>query len=86
VGRSANLIPDHCERITPEMLTLVELDPAQIAEIVATFPASCEYQGHLSPGTVAGGILFSSPDEQETGGDTYVLPTLLAVDRKRSRT
>ncbi|RZM68798.1 hypothetical protein C3B51_23610, partial [Pseudoalteromonas rubra] len=34
----ANLIPADCSKITPEMVTLTELDEQQLADIAATVP------------------------------------------------
>lgn len=74
-----NLISTGSKSITPQMLTLVDLDPAHIARIVQAAPGGAANIQDIYPlAPLQEGLLFHHLlDEQ--AGDTYVLPTLLSV-------
>jgi hypothetical protein len=79
-----NLIPPGCEAITPQMLSLVELEPAQIEHIVRAVPGGVANIQDIYPlAPLQEGLLFHHL-LNERGGDTYVIPTLLSVS-SRSR-
>lgn len=77
-----NLIPPGCELLTPQMLTLVQLDDAHIRRIVSCVPggtANIEDIYPLAP--LQEGILFHHLLNNR-GGDTYVVSTLLSVSSR----
>jgi amino acid adenylation domain-containing protein/FkbH-like protein/thioester reductase-like protein len=79
-----NLIPPQAELLTPEMLTLVDLEPRHLDRIVAAVPGGAANIQDIYPLVpLQEGILFHHLFD-ETGGDTYVLPMLLSV-RSRQR-
>ncbi|MCX4743981.1 amino acid adenylation domain-containing protein [Kitasatospora sp. NBC_01287] len=76
-----NLIPDDCTELTPELLTLVELDAEQLARIVASVPGGAANVQDVYPlGPLQEGILFHHLLNPEQ--DTYVLPMLLRLDSR----
>ena len=77
-----NLIPAGCERITPQMLPLVELEVAQSERIEQRVPGGAANIQDIYPlAPLQEGILFHHLlDEQ--GPDIYVLPTLLSVSSR----
>jgi amino acid adenylation domain-containing protein/thioester reductase-like protein len=77
-----NLIPLECEAITPEMLPLVELEGQHIERIVQSVPGGTSNIQDIYPLTpLQEGMLFHHLLAQ-TGGDTYVVPTLLSVSSR----
>jgi amino acid adenylation domain-containing protein len=78
----ASRIPLHCKAITPQMLPLVDLDVAQIERIVEVSPGGAENIQDIYPlAPLQEGMLFHHL-LNETGGDTYVIATLLSVSSR----
>ncbi|WP_212749176.1 non-ribosomal peptide synthetase [Chitinivorax sp. B] len=78
----ANLIPDACNTIQPEMLPLVTLTHEEIACIEAVIPGGGANIQDIYPlAPVQEGILFHSMIDD--GGMTYVEPTLLKVTSRQ---
>jgi amino acid adenylation domain-containing protein len=78
-----NLIPTACDKITPQMLTLLKLEAEHINRIVQSVPAGATNIQDIYPlAPLQEGILFHHLlDEQ--GGDTYVLQTLFALSSRQ---
>jgi amino acid adenylation domain-containing protein len=77
-----NRIPNESELITPQMLPLVELEPEQIEQIVRAVPGGAANIQDIYPlAPLQEGILFHHL-LNEQGGDTYVLPILLALSSR----
>lgn len=76
-----NLIPPGCEAITPQMLSLVELEPAQIAHIVRAVPGGIANIQDIYPLTpLQEGILFHRLLNERV--DLYVLTTLFELNSR----
>ncbi|PCK09264.1 MAG: non-ribosomal peptide synthetase, partial [Alteromonadaceae bacterium] len=81
----ANLIPEGCEKITPEMLPLVSLAEEDIARIVERIPGGAGNVQDIYPlAPLQEGILFHHM--MSVQGDPYVLPSLFAIDGSQALT
>ncbi len=77
----ANGIPDECTSIEPQMLTLVELDVAQIRRIEGDVPGGAANIQDIYPlAPLQEGMLFHHLLQHE--GDAYVTPHLLSFDSR----
>ncbi len=79
-----NLIPEGCNEIVPELLTLVDLNEQHIGRIVRTVPGGAANIQDIYPlAPLQEGILFHHLLDGERG-DTYVLPKAFSLaSRKR---
>jgi amino acid adenylation domain-containing protein/thioester reductase-like protein len=78
----ANLIPPHCERVTPQMLTMVELDEGFIERVVHATPGGAANIQDVYPLTpLQEGILFHHL-LNERRGHTYVVSMLLQLSTR----
>ncbi|MCX4750084.1 amino acid adenylation domain-containing protein [Kitasatospora sp. NBC_01287] len=77
-----SLIPDGCERITPQLLPLIDLDQAQIDAITATVPGGAPNIQDIYPlASAQEGILFHhllDPDN-----DPYLVSLLLVAENEQ---
>ena len=74
-----NLIPFGCTHITPDMLTLLQLDQASIERIVATVPGGAANVQDIYPlAPLQEGILYHHLSAVQ--GDPYLLQSRLAFD------
>ncbi|MES2296924.1 MAG: amino acid adenylation domain-containing protein, partial [Pseudomonadota bacterium] len=74
----ANMIPDDCEQLTPDMLPLVSLDASHIAAIVAALPGGARNVQDIYPlGPLQEGILFHHMLSAHS--DPYVIPMLFKI-------
>jgi amino acid adenylation domain-containing protein len=77
-----NGIPDGCTALQPHMLTLVNLDAAQIAAIEAAIPGGAANIQDIYPlAPLQEGILFHH--RLQDGADAYVTPCLLGFDTRQ---
>jgi amino acid adenylation domain-containing protein/thioester reductase-like protein len=77
-----NLIPPECQVITPEMLSMVDLQPHHIERIAEAVPGGTANIQDIYPLTpLQEGMLFHHLLD-ESGPDTYVLPTVLSVSSR----
>jgi amino acid adenylation domain-containing protein len=77
-----NGVPVGCERISPEMLPLVELTPEHVREIVHTVSAGAKNVQDVYPlSPLQEGMLFHHLVNGR-GADTYVIPMLFSLPSK----
>ncbi|SHM69480.1 AMP-binding enzyme C-terminal domain-containing protein [Duganella sacchari] len=75
------VIPEGTQTITPDMLPLVTLEPAQIDQLVRATPGGAANIQDIYPlAPLQEGILFHHRVQAE--GDMYVIPTLLRFDSR----
>ncbi|WP_185712567.1 non-ribosomal peptide synthetase, partial [Pseudomonas syringae] len=79
----ANLIPERCDRITPQMLPLINLSQAQIDHVVKDMPGGVANVQDIYPlAPLQAGILYHHISAEQ--GDPYTLKALFALsDRAR---
>ena len=76
-----NLIPADCESITPEMVTLIDLTPEEIATIEASVPGGAVNIQDIYPlAPLQKGILFHHMLQQQ--GDAYIISHTLGFDSR----
>nr|UXB94720.1 non ribosomal peptide synthetase [Pseudomonas syringae] len=79
----ANLIPEHCEHITPELLPLISLTQAQIDRVVKHVPGGATNVQDIYPlAPLQAGILYHHISAEQ--GDPYTLKALFGL-RDRAR-
>ncbi|KPX62768.1 Amino acid adenylation, partial [Pseudomonas syringae pv. lapsa] len=78
----ANLIDEHCEHITPDLLPLADLTQAQIDQLVAGVPGGVANVQDIYPlAPLQEGILYHHIAAEQ--GDPYVLQTRFAFDDRQ---
>ncbi|KEZ71851.1 hypothetical protein C5I_0122900, partial [Pseudomonas syringae pv. syringae FF5] len=78
----ANLIDEHCEYITPDLLPLADLTQAQIDQVVAGVPGGVANVQDIYPlAPLQEGILYHHIAAEQ--GDPYVLQTRFAFDNRQ---
>ncbi|MFJ6381721.1 non-ribosomal peptide synthase/polyketide synthase [Kitasatospora sp. NPDC092039] len=78
-----NRIPDGATVLTPDMVTLAELSPADLDRIVEQVPGGAANIADVYPlAPLQEGIFFHHLLDAEQGRDVYILPTVLAFDSR----
>ncbi|MGP9739746.1 MULTISPECIES: non-ribosomal peptide synthetase [Halomonas] len=76
-----NLIPQDCQILQPEMLTLIELNAEELREVEAAVPGGASNIQDIYPlAPLQEGILFHHRLQEE--GDAYVTPRLLSFNSR----
>ncbi|ALU45886.1 hypothetical protein AT705_23465 [Pseudoalteromonas rubra] len=79
----ANLIPADCSKITPQMVTLTELDEQQLTDIAQTIPGGMANIQDIYPlAPLQEGVLFVHTMSE--GQDPYVTSTTFEFDSRES--
>ncbi|MCF2907163.1 amino acid adenylation domain-containing protein [Pseudoalteromonas sp. DL2-H2.2] len=79
----ANLIPADCSKITPQMVTLTELDEQQLTDIAAAIPGGMANIQDIYPlAPLQEGVLFVHTMSE--GQDPYVTSTTFEFDSRES--
>ncbi|WP_242065199.1 condensation domain-containing protein, partial [Pseudoalteromonas rubra] len=79
----ANLIPADCSKITPQMVTLTELDEQQLTDIAQTIPGGMVNIQDIYPlAPLQEGVLFVHTMSE--GQDPYVTSTTFEFDSRES--
>ena len=81
-----NAIPEGCAYITPEMLTLVDLDQDEIEKIMDHVPGGATNIQDIYPlSPLQEGIHFHHMVSGKSNGDAYILPNLLSFSSVEKR-